>query len=164
MGSNGTSLSSCVQVSLNNVVMELRKLCGHPYLLDGVEPHVKNQSEADRWALFVTGTRHGTSDLNFHVCGMTCFSIPRSSFGDVRTIIADGCACGSKLLDVMYFCMFLNDRLLCGLACQVFFHLVFSNPHYEVFCNVIVFLYPQKEKIIFAQIRHMALVVRFTLF
>lgn len=65
MGSNGTSLSSCVQVSLNNVVMELRKLCGHPYLLDGVEPHVKNQSEADRWALLVTGTRHVTSDLDF---------------------------------------------------------------------------------------------------
>lgn len=65
MGLNGASLLSCVQVSLNNVVMELRKLCGHPYLLDGVEPHVKNQSEADRWALLATCTRHATSDLEF---------------------------------------------------------------------------------------------------
>jgi hypothetical protein len=54
---------------------------------------------------------------------MTCFSIPRSVLEMSATIIADGCASGSKLLDVMYFCMFFNDRVLCGLACQVFFHL-----------------------------------------
>ena len=41
----------CLQVSLTNVVMELRKLCGHPYLLEGVEPNVRNQAEANRWAL-----------------------------------------------------------------------------------------------------------------
>lgn len=37
-----------LQVSLTNVVMELRKLCGHPYLLEGVEPNVRNQTEANR--------------------------------------------------------------------------------------------------------------------
>ncbi|KAG0608643.1 hypothetical protein M758_8G121700 [Ceratodon purpureus] len=36
------------QISLNNVVMELRKLCGHPYLLEGVEPKVQNQTETNR--------------------------------------------------------------------------------------------------------------------
>jgi chromodomain-helicase-DNA-binding protein 4 len=40
----------CLQVALTNVVMELRKLCGHPYLLEGVEPNVTNQAEANRWA------------------------------------------------------------------------------------------------------------------
>jgi chromodomain-helicase-DNA-binding protein 4 len=43
------------QISLNNVVMELRKLCGHPYLLDGMEPHTRNQSEANRQLLMVSG-------------------------------------------------------------------------------------------------------------
>jgi chromodomain-helicase-DNA-binding protein 4 len=35
--------------------MELRKLCGHPYLLDGMEPHTRNQSEANRQLLMVSG-------------------------------------------------------------------------------------------------------------
>ncbi|CAK9216882.1 unnamed protein product [Sphagnum troendelagicum] len=43
------------QISLNNVVMELRKLCGHPYLLDGMEPQTRNQSEANRQLLMVSG-------------------------------------------------------------------------------------------------------------
>jgi chromodomain-helicase-DNA-binding protein 4 len=42
------SRSGGPQISLNNVVMELRKLCGHPYLLDGMEPHTRNQEEANR--------------------------------------------------------------------------------------------------------------------
>lgn len=46
-----TPIFSFYQVSLSNVVMELRKLCGHPYLLDGVEPNVRNQNEANRWVL-----------------------------------------------------------------------------------------------------------------
>lgn len=46
---------SCLQVSLTNVVMELRKLCGHPYLLEGVEPTVRNQAEANRWVLVCIG-------------------------------------------------------------------------------------------------------------
>ncbi|KAG0556719.1 hypothetical protein KC19_11G074300 [Ceratodon purpureus] len=43
------------QVSLTNVVMELRKLCGHPYLLEGVEPNVRNQIEANRQLLENSG-------------------------------------------------------------------------------------------------------------
>ncbi|XP_024359262.1 CHD3-type chromatin-remodeling factor PICKLE isoform X2 [Physcomitrium patens] len=43
------------QVSLTNVVMELRKLCGHPYLLEGVEPTVRNQAEANRQLLENSG-------------------------------------------------------------------------------------------------------------
>jgi chromodomain-helicase-DNA-binding protein 4 len=42
------SRSGGPQISLNNVVMELRKLCGHPYLLEGVEPQTHNQNEANR--------------------------------------------------------------------------------------------------------------------
>ncbi|KAH9303460.1 hypothetical protein KI387_015043, partial [Taxus chinensis] len=34
------------QISLNNVMMELRKLCGHPYMLEGVEPDVQDVQEA----------------------------------------------------------------------------------------------------------------------
>ncbi|KAH8939040.1 hypothetical protein BDL97_15G016300 [Sphagnum fallax] len=49
------SRSGGPQISLNNVVMELRKLCGHPYLLDGMEPHTRNQEEANRQLLEVSG-------------------------------------------------------------------------------------------------------------
>ncbi|KAI6678741.1 hypothetical protein NL676_039537, partial [Syzygium grande] len=34
------------QISLMNVVMELRKLCCHPYMLEGVEPDIEDSSEA----------------------------------------------------------------------------------------------------------------------
>ena len=30
------------QISLINVVMELRKLCCHPYMLEGVEPDIED--------------------------------------------------------------------------------------------------------------------------
>ncbi|XP_059076148.1 CHD3-type chromatin-remodeling factor PICKLE isoform X1 [Cryptomeria japonica] len=43
------------QISLNNVVMELRKLCGHPYMLGGVEPDVKDVQEAYRKLLEASG-------------------------------------------------------------------------------------------------------------
>jgi chromodomain-helicase-DNA-binding protein 4 len=49
------SRSGGPQISLNNVVMELRKLCGHPYLLEGVEPQTRNQIEANRQLLEVSG-------------------------------------------------------------------------------------------------------------
>ncbi|CAK9195050.1 unnamed protein product [Sphagnum troendelagicum] len=49
------SRSGGPQISLNNVVMELRKLCGHPYLLEGVEPQTRNQNEANRQLLEVSG-------------------------------------------------------------------------------------------------------------
>ncbi|PNX54384.1 CHD3-type chromatin-remodeling factor pickle-like protein, partial [Trifolium pratense] len=34
------------QISLMNVVMELRKLCCHPYMLEGVEPVLTEEKEA----------------------------------------------------------------------------------------------------------------------
>ncbi|XP_030476827.2 CHD3-type chromatin-remodeling factor PICKLE isoform X2 [Syzygium oleosum] len=34
------------QISLMNVVMELRKLCCHPYMLEGVEPDIEDSGEA----------------------------------------------------------------------------------------------------------------------
>ncbi|GMG98953.1 hypothetical protein Nepgr_000793 [Nepenthes gracilis] len=34
------------QISLINVVMELRKLCCHPYMLEGVEPHMQDINES----------------------------------------------------------------------------------------------------------------------
>lgn len=34
------------QISLNNVIMELRKLCCHPYMLEGVEPDIEDSGEA----------------------------------------------------------------------------------------------------------------------
>ncbi|GLJ13155.1 hypothetical protein SUGI_0206490 [Cryptomeria japonica] len=43
------------QISLNNVVMELRKLCGHPYMLGGVEPDVKDVQKAYRKLLEASG-------------------------------------------------------------------------------------------------------------
>ncbi|GLJ18092.1 hypothetical protein SUGI_0319430 [Cryptomeria japonica] len=43
------------QISLNNVVMELRKLCGHPYMLGGVEPDVKDVKKAYRKLLEASG-------------------------------------------------------------------------------------------------------------
>jgi len=36
------------QISLKNVVMELRKLCCHPYMLEGVEPVLHKETEAHK--------------------------------------------------------------------------------------------------------------------
>ncbi|GAU17725.1 hypothetical protein TSUD_07870 [Trifolium subterraneum] len=36
------------QISLNNVVMELRKLCCHPYMLEGVEPIMAEEKEVNK--------------------------------------------------------------------------------------------------------------------
>lgn len=36
------------QISLNNVVMELRKLCCHGYMLEGVDPGSEDANEAYR--------------------------------------------------------------------------------------------------------------------
>eukprot|EP01018_Ginkgo_biloba_P007663 Gb_18673 [translate_table: standard] len=46
------------QISLNNVVMELRKVCAHPYMLEGVEPTVNNIQEAYRQLLEASGKLH----------------------------------------------------------------------------------------------------------
>ncbi|MCO5577201.1 hypothetical protein L7F22_031025 [Adiantum nelumboides] len=43
------------QISLNNVVMELRKLCGHPYLLSGVEEEIKRSKDTARQLLEASG-------------------------------------------------------------------------------------------------------------
>lgn len=43
------------QISLNNVVMELRKLCGHPYLLPGVEEEMKKAKDTYRQLLEASG-------------------------------------------------------------------------------------------------------------
>lgn len=43
------------QISLNNVVMELRKLCGHPYMLEGVEEEVKKGQDTYRQLLEASG-------------------------------------------------------------------------------------------------------------
>ncbi|CAM8889747.1 unnamed protein product [Rhodiola kirilowii] len=46
------------QVSLNNVVMELRKLCCHPYMLEGVEPDIDNPAESFKQLLETSGKLH----------------------------------------------------------------------------------------------------------
>ncbi|KAH9321135.1 hypothetical protein KI387_015774, partial [Taxus chinensis] len=46
------------QISLNNVVMELRKVCAHPYMLEGVEPQINNVHEAYRQLLEASGKLH----------------------------------------------------------------------------------------------------------
>ncbi|XP_015945340.1 CHD3-type chromatin-remodeling factor PICKLE [Arachis duranensis] len=43
------------QISLINVVMELRKLCCHPYMLEGVEPEIDDPKEAFRQLLETSG-------------------------------------------------------------------------------------------------------------
>lgn len=43
------------QVSLNNVVMELRKVCAHPYMLEGADPIINNKQEAYRQLLEASG-------------------------------------------------------------------------------------------------------------
>ncbi|KAJ8421601.1 hypothetical protein Cgig2_025730 [Carnegiea gigantea] len=43
------------QISLVNVVMELRKLCCHPYMLEGVEPSVEDPDEAYKQLLESSG-------------------------------------------------------------------------------------------------------------
>ncbi|KAJ8751693.1 hypothetical protein K2173_025859 [Erythroxylum novogranatense] len=43
------------QISLINVVMELRKLCCHPYMLDGVEPDIEDPSESYKQLLESSG-------------------------------------------------------------------------------------------------------------
>lgn len=35
-----------LQISLNNIMMELRKVCCHPYMLEGVEPLIHDTNEA----------------------------------------------------------------------------------------------------------------------
>ncbi|KAL3680801.1 hypothetical protein R1sor_023757 [Riccia sorocarpa] len=39
------------QIALNIVMMELRKLCAHPFMLDGAEPFARNEQEANRLML-----------------------------------------------------------------------------------------------------------------
>ncbi|TYI72123.1 hypothetical protein E1A91_D07G037500v1 [Gossypium mustelinum] len=43
------------QISLINVVMELRKLCCHPYMLEGVEPVIEDADEAHKQLLESSG-------------------------------------------------------------------------------------------------------------
>ncbi|CAK8569972.1 unnamed protein product [Lathyrus sativus] len=43
------------QISLNNVVMELRKLCCHPYMLEGVEPVLNDEKEKYKQLLESSG-------------------------------------------------------------------------------------------------------------
>ncbi|GAB4854668.1 hypothetical protein Ancab_023251 [Ancistrocladus abbreviatus] len=43
------------QISLNNVVMELRKLCCHPYMLEGVEPQIQDMNESYKQLLDSSG-------------------------------------------------------------------------------------------------------------
>ncbi|XWS70486.1 hypothetical protein CRYUN_Cryun03dG0052200 [Craigia yunnanensis] len=43
------------QISLINVVMELRKLCCHPYMLEGVEPDIEDANEAYKQFLESSG-------------------------------------------------------------------------------------------------------------
>ncbi|XP_047157581.1 CHD3-type chromatin-remodeling factor PICKLE isoform X3 [Vigna umbellata] len=43
------------QISLINVVMELRKLCCHPYMLEGVEPDIDDAKEAYKQLLETSG-------------------------------------------------------------------------------------------------------------
>ncbi|KAL8154275.1 hypothetical protein V2J09_012035 [Rumex salicifolius] len=43
------------QISLINVAMELRKLCCHPYLLEGVEPHIPDVNESFKQLLESSG-------------------------------------------------------------------------------------------------------------
>ncbi|XP_061964323.1 CHD3-type chromatin-remodeling factor PICKLE-like isoform X3 [Populus nigra] len=43
------------QISLINVVMELRKLCCHPYMLEGVEPDIEDTNESFRQLLETSG-------------------------------------------------------------------------------------------------------------
>ncbi|KAL9226735.1 hypothetical protein vseg_002510 [Gypsophila vaccaria] len=43
------------QISLINVVMELRKLCCHPYMLEGVEPVIRDSSESFKQLLETSG-------------------------------------------------------------------------------------------------------------
>ncbi|KAK9683495.1 hypothetical protein RND81_10G145300 [Saponaria officinalis] len=43
------------QISLINVVMELRKLCCHPYMLEGVEPVIQDSSESFKQLLESSG-------------------------------------------------------------------------------------------------------------
>ncbi|KAG6555361.1 hypothetical protein Mapa_002587 [Marchantia paleacea] len=43
------------QIALNNVMMELRKLCAHPFMLDGAEPFSRNEAEANRLMLEASG-------------------------------------------------------------------------------------------------------------
>ncbi|GMJ11122.1 CYTOKININ-HYPERSENSITIVE 2, hypersensitive to red and blue 2, GYMNOS [Hibiscus trionum] len=46
------------QISLINVVMELRKLCCHPYMLEGVEPNIEDTNEAYKQLLESSGKMH----------------------------------------------------------------------------------------------------------
>ncbi|XP_077222222.1 chromatin remodeling factor CHD3 (PICKLE) isoform X2 [Tasmannia lanceolata] len=46
------------QISLINVVMELRKLCCHAYMLEGVEPDIENANEAFKQLLDSSGKLH----------------------------------------------------------------------------------------------------------
>ncbi|KAL2624235.1 hypothetical protein R1flu_008480 [Riccia fluitans] len=43
------------QIALNNLMMELRKLCAHPFMLDGAEPLSRNEQEANRMMLEASG-------------------------------------------------------------------------------------------------------------
>lgn len=47
------------QISLINVVMELRKLCCHPYMLEGVEPDIEDSSESNKY-------------LTLEICACVC--------------------------------------------------------------------------------------------
>ncbi|KAF2618497.1 hypothetical protein F2Q68_00041988 [Brassica cretica] len=57
------------QISLNNIMMELRKVCCHPYMLEGVEPVIHDANEAFKfgvgnydWKEFVPRLKQKTYD------------------------------------------------------------------------------------------------------
>ncbi|KAJ4827142.1 hypothetical protein Tsubulata_024448 [Turnera subulata] len=52
------------QISLINVVMELRKLCCHPYMLEGVEPDLEDSNESFKYYLY---PRICTSSLSLYM-------------------------------------------------------------------------------------------------
>ncbi|EFJ11544.1 hypothetical protein SELMODRAFT_158748 [Selaginella moellendorffii] len=49
------SRHSGVQVSLNNLVMELRKICAHPFLLDGVEEETEDEDAVQKTLVEASG-------------------------------------------------------------------------------------------------------------
>ncbi|KAI3902301.1 hypothetical protein MKW92_048806 [Papaver armeniacum] len=78
-------------ISLINVVMELRKLCCHAYMLDGVEPDIEDPNEAYRQLLDTSGKLHLLDKMMVKLKGQGHRVLIYTQFQHMLDLLEDYC-------------------------------------------------------------------------
>ncbi|KAE8701589.1 CHD3-type chromatin-remodeling factor PICKLE [Hibiscus syriacus] len=81
------------QISLNNVVMELRKLCCHPYMLEGVEPVIQDANEAHKQFLESSGKLQLLDKMMIKLKEQGHRVLIYSQFQHMLDLLEDYCTC-----------------------------------------------------------------------